>query len=44
MSVDDGVIGMQDKATETWKTVILTKKKKKKKTLSNHIWKKEVLR
>ena len=35
MSVDVGVIGMQDKATETWKTVILTttttKKKKRNK-------------
>ena len=47
LSVDIGVIGVQGKATETRKTVILTKKKerrKKKTTLSNHIWKKKVLR
>ena len=45
MSIDIGVIGVQGKATETRKTVILTtKKERKKNTLSNHIWKKEVLR
>ena len=44
VSFDIGVIGVQGKATETRKTVILTKKKGKKKTLSNHIWKKKVLR
>ena len=43
VSIDIGVIGVQGKATETRKTVILTKKKKrkKKKMLSNHIWKKK---
>ena len=45
VSIDIGVIGVQGKATETRKTVILTKKKERKKrrknTLSNHIWKKK---
>ena len=45
VSIDIGVVGVQGKATETRKTVILTKKKERKKnTLSNHIWKKKVLR
>ena len=47
LSIDIGVIGVQGKATETRKTVILTKRKErkeKKKTLSNHIWKKKVPR
>ena len=42
VSIDIGVIEVQGKATETRKTVILTKKKERKKekeknTLSNHI-------
>ena len=46
VSIDIGVIEVQGKATETRKTVILTKKKERKKekeknTLSNHIWKKK---
>ena len=46
VSIDIDVIGVQGNATETRKTVILTKKKerKNKNTLSNHIWKKKVLR
>ena len=48
VSIYIGVIGVQGKATETRKTVILTKKdrkkKKKKNILSNHIWKTKVLR
>ena len=38
---DIGVIGMQGKATETRKTVILTKKQQQTNTLSNHNWKKK---
>ena len=46
VSIDIDVIGVQGNATETRKTVILTKKKarKNKNTLSNHIWEKNVLR
>ena len=46
VSVDIGVIGVQGKATETRKTVILTKKKerKKKKNLIKSHLKKKVLR
>ena len=46
VSIDIGVIGVQGKATETQKTVILTKKKERKKTTSYQITfeKKKVLR
>ena len=41
VSIDIGVIGVQGKATETRKTVILTKKKDRKKTLIKSHLKKE---
>ena len=48
VSIDIGVIGVQGKATETRKTVILTKKKerrkKEKKTLIKSHLKKKVIR
>ena len=47
VSIDIGVIGVQGKATETRKTVILTKtkeRKNKKHLIKSHLKKKKVLR
>ena len=41
VSIDIGVIGIQDKATETRKTVILTTKTKQKHTIKSHLKKKK---